>query len=89
MSKSLPGGTVHPKVPEDLSQALQAHQVALATWNAATPLARNEWICLVEDAKQAKTRQRRIKRAHDQLGRGQRRPCCWQGCQHREKNGQA
>ncbi len=82
-NKKLPGGTVHSDVPDDLSVGLFAHEKALATWLDITPLARNEWICLVITAKQAETRKRRIKRAYDQLSRGQRRPCCWIGCIHR------
>ena len=44
-------------------------------------MARNEFICWVEDAKQVSTRQRRIRRTQE----GQRRPCCWPGCHHRER----
>lgn len=87
IAQRLAGGTVHANVPDDLVAALVARPAALATWNAATPLARNEWICLVSSAKKDETRARRIKRAYDQLGRGQRRPCCWEGCPHRSKNG--
>lgn len=87
MKSPLPPGTVHTKVPLDLAEALTAHPRALAAWQDITPLARNEWICLVDSAKQSQTRDRRIKRTYDQLSRGQRRPCCWIGCAHREKNG--
>ena len=38
---------------------------------------------LVEDAKQAKTRQRRIERTVEELLEGKKRPCCWVGCIHR------
>lgn len=82
----LPDGTVH-KVPADLRKALAADDPALAAWNDITPLARNEWICWVEDAKLGDTRQRRIKRTHTELVEGKRRPCCWPGCRHRTKNG--
>jgi uncharacterized protein YdeI (YjbR/CyaY-like superfamily) len=83
---TLPSGTVH-TIPKDLQKAVVTNATALTTWNSITPLARNEWICLVDSAKQDGTRERRIKRAQDQLSRGQRRPCCWTGCPHREKNG--
>ena len=83
----LAGGTVHPKVPADLETAILERPKALKTWEDITPLARNEWVCLILDAKKPETRQRRIVRAYDQLSRGQRRPCCWMGCPHREKNG--
>lgn len=81
-------GVVHP-LPEDLRAALTAHADLLAAWNDLTPLARNEYICWVEDAKQRATRQRRIDRTCEQLASGQRRPCCWPGCAHRERTGRA
>ena len=60
--------------------------VALSCWENLTPLARNEWICWVEDAKKSETRHRRIGRVCADLKEGKRRPCCWGGCPHREKN---
>ena len=82
----LPGGTVH-TMPADLRKALAPDKPALAAWNDISPLARNEWICWVEDAKRDETRQRRIERTHAELAEGKRRPCCWPGCSHRKKNG--
>ena len=74
-------------VPRDLRTALVANTVALDAWNDITPLARNEFICWVEDAKQTNTRERRIRRTREELEEGKRRPCCWPGCSHRERNG--
>lgn len=85
-SKSVSGGVVH-KLPEDLRVALLANAVALAAWEDITALARNEFICWVEDAKQEKTRERRIQRTQEELEEGMRRPCCWPGCKHRERTG--
>ncbi len=82
----LPAGTVH-VLPQDLRDALNADSAALMAWQDITALARNEWICWVEDAKRDETRQRRISRAHTELAEGKRRPCCWPGCSHRERNG--
>ncbi len=82
----LPAGVVH-ELPEDLREALVANATALAAWNDITPLARNEFICWVGDAKQAVTRERRIRRTIEELEEGQRRPCCWPGCRHRERTG--
>ena len=82
----VPGGVVH-KLPEDLRSALVAAPAALAAWKDITPLARNEFICWVEDAKQDKTRERRIRRTREELEEGQQRPCCWPGCSHRERTG--
>lgn len=85
-SQQVPGGVVH-EIPADLRQALTANATALELWNDITPLARNEFICWVEDAKQAETRERRIRRTQEELEEGKRRPCCWPGCKHRERNG--
>ena len=79
-------GTVH-ALPSDLRQALLTHKNVLPIWSDITPLARNEWICWVEGAKLVETRKRRIERVHTELAEGVRRPCCWPGCMHREKNG--
>lgn len=81
-SNSIAGGVVH-ELPDDLKQALGAWPQAKAAWQDITPLARNEFICWVEDAKQLTTRQRRITRTCQELTEGKRRPCCWIGCIHR------
>jgi hypothetical protein len=85
-SQRVPGGVVH-KLPADLRAALVTNAAALGAWKDITPLARNEFICWVEDAKQETTRQRRIRRTQEELQQGQRRPCCWPGCTHRERTG--
>jgi uncharacterized protein YdeI (YjbR/CyaY-like superfamily) len=74
------------ELPADLRKALIASLTALDAWKDITPLARNEFICWVEDAKQEMTRQRRIRRTQEELREGQRRPC-WPGCGHRERTG--
>ncbi|HQF02520.1 MAG TPA: YdeI/OmpD-associated family protein [Phycicoccus sp.] len=86
MATTIPGGTVH-KLPTHLRTELNSATGALAAWRDITPLARNEFICWVEDAKQDKTRERRIRRTREELEEGQRRPCCWPGCSHRERTG--
>jgi uncharacterized protein YdeI (YjbR/CyaY-like superfamily) len=83
---TVPGGVVH-ELPRDLRDALRANAPALEAWRDITPLARNEFICWVEDAKQAGTRERRIRRTQEELEEGMRRPCCWPGCSHRERTG--
>ena len=85
-SHTVPGGVVH-GLPADLREELLANATALDAWNDITPLARNEFICWVEDAKQETTRARRIRRTKEELEEGQRRPCCWPGCKHRERTG--
>ena len=85
-SKGIPGGVVH-EMPADLRAALRANTAALDAWRDITPLARNEFICWVTDAKQQATRERRIRRTQEELEEGKRRPCCWPGCKHRQRTG--
>ncbi|MBL3556926.1 MULTISPECIES: YdeI/OmpD-associated family protein [Marinobacter] len=66
-----------PEVPPDLVDALQASPVALATWEATTPIARLDWIHWITSAKQPKTRTKRINDACDMLGSGKKRVCCF------------
>lgn len=82
MSETLAEGTVH-IVADDMRAALEADAGTRALWQSLTPLGRNEFICWVEDAKQAKTREKRIGRTVEELQEGKRRPCCWAGCIHR------
>lgn len=82
MTGAFPQGTVH-VAGEDLETAVRSSLELLALWSGLTPLGRNEFICWVEDAKQAKTRQRRIERTCEELLEGKKRPCCWAGCIHR------
>lgn len=82
VKKALSGGTVH-ALPADLRKALLADKKVHALWQDITPLARNEYICWVENCKMVDTRKRRIKRTCEELLEGKRRPCCWVGCIHR------
>jgi hypothetical protein len=81
--KVIDDGTAH-KLPADLRKAILYDDKVLDLWQDITPLARNEFICWVEDAKQQKTRQKRINRTCEELLEGKRRPCCWVGCVHRQ-----
>jgi len=81
-TKQISSGTVH-QLPADLRSALLADTKVLALWEDITPLARNEFICWVENAKQIETRKRRVQRTCEELLEGKRRPCCWLGCVHR------
>ncbi len=82
MGTKLSGGLVH-EMPADLVNALSKTKETTSLWENLTPIARNEFICWVEDAKQEKTRMRRINRTVEELLEGQKRPCCWVGCIHR------
>jgi uncharacterized protein YdeI (YjbR/CyaY-like superfamily) len=87
-TQTVPGGVAH-ELPGDLREALVGNATALRAWGDITPLARNEFICWVEDAKRPATRERRIRRTQEELEEGMRRPCCWPGCKHRERTGRA
>jgi uncharacterized protein YdeI (YjbR/CyaY-like superfamily) len=82
MPKKISEGTVH-KMPTDLKETLVSSKGVLGLWEDITPLARNEFICWIEEAKKPETRKRRIRRTKEELLEGKRRPCCWAGCPHR------
>ncbi len=79
---NISGGLVH-EVPADLARALSQDEKTVDFWESLTPIARNEFICWIEDAKQESTRVKRVYRAVEALENGKRRPCCWPGCIHR------
>jgi hypothetical protein len=82
MSEAFLHGTVH-QAQDDLRGAVEDDPTLFDLWQKLTPLGRNEFICWVEDAKQAATRARRIQRTGEELLEGKKRPCCWAGCIHR------
>lgn len=82
MKTKISGGLVH-EVPADLVNVLTKTKNISGIWESLTPIARNEFICWVEDAKQEKTRAIRINRTVEDLVEGHKRPCCWVGCIHR------
>ena len=83
MTTKISEGTVH-ELPGDLKAAINAEPKVHTLWEDITPLARNEFICWVENAKQIETRKRRVRRTCEELLEGNRRPCCWIGCIHRK-----
>ncbi len=85
---ALSEGTVH-KLPADFKKAIVGSPKVYELWETITPLARNEWICWVEEAKKEETRKRRIQVGLSKMSSGMRRPCCWAGCLHRERTGKA
>ena len=82
LKEKLSGGLVH-EMPADLVKALGEKKKITSLWEGLTSIARNEFICWVEDAKQEETRIRRINRTVEDLLEGRKRPCCWVGCTHR------
>lgn len=85
VKRVITAGVVH-QLPEDLHQALEANTHVLKQWESFTLLARNEWICWVISPKKPETRQKRINVGIDKMAKGMRRPCCWEGCSHRQKS---
>ena len=75
-------GFVH-KTPPDVRRLISTSKSLHTVWEDITPLARNEWICWIESAKQNETRTRRMRIMSENLVAGKRRPCCWAGCTHR------
>lgn len=71
------------KIPADFQKAINSNSKTKEAWKEITPLAKNEFICWVTSAKLKETREKRIKRACEDLLNGKRRPCCWAGCKHR------
>ncbi len=87
ITQALSSGTVH-KLPQDMREAILANHKLLEMWEDITPLARNEWICWTTTVAKPETRAKHIVIMQDKmLKKGMRRPCCWSGCFHREKNG--
>lgn len=85
LKQAISTGVAH-DVPDDLYEALVSDESALERWEDLTPLARNEWICWVISNKKSETRRNHIDRTVTELLEGKRRPCCWMGCNHRNKN---
>ena len=48
--REIASGVVH-KVPPDLRKPLMSDAKALAAWEDISPIARNEWLCWIESAK--------------------------------------
>lgn len=71
MKPKLSGGLVH-ELPVDLAVAL-TEKGLINTWEALSAIGRNEFICWVEDAKQEKTRVKRIARATEELLEGKKK----------------
>ena len=83
MTKQKTSTSAPHKLPADLRTAIDSDSLVKKVWADITPLARNEWICLVTSAKKDETRSRRIAVGLDKMRQGMRRPCCWAGCPHR------
>lgn len=76
----------HKKAPVDFEKIISNNPKVKKTWDEITPIAKNEWICFLTSTKTEKGKEQRYARAEDQLAKGQKRPCCWPGCPHRNPN---
>lgn len=83
MTQTIPGGTAH-SLPDDVKKMLQSDAKILELWEGITPLARNEWLCWMTSGARVETRAKRIAVGKSKMQSGEQRPCCWQGCPHRE-----
>lgn len=83
MNKNIISNGVIHNVPRDLRTLILSKPALYKIWEDITPLARNEWLCWIGDAKKLETRNRRIDIMQDKFKKGERRPCCWAGCTHR------
>ena len=73
-------------LPDDMKAAIDSSTKATAVWDSLTELTKNEWVCWVTIVKKGKTRAEHIERLVQDLSSGERRPCCWPGCPHRNPN---
>ncbi|MEY2986340.1 MAG: hypothetical protein RJB24_569 [Candidatus Parcubacteria bacterium] len=80
-------GILHP-ITEDISQALEDNSIILDKWNQLTPIQRNEWICWITIVKKSETRLNHIQRMLEEIQTGNKTPCCWPGCPHRNPKAQ-
>jgi hypothetical protein len=78
----LADGVVH-RLPSDMQKAILKDKKMHAMWDDITPLARNEWICWTISCAKAETREKHLRVMQDKMHKGERRPCCWVGCTHR------
>ncbi len=63
--------------PADLRKALAASPKAEAAWEDLTPISRRDYTMWINGAKQAETREKRIRRTCESIADGKRRPCCY------------
>lgn len=74
--------TAYHDITEELKAELEKENL-VEYWNSLTDIQRNEWVCWTTMAKQESTREKRLKRAIEEMQEGDKTPCCWPGCPHR------
>jgi hypothetical protein len=68
---------LEPELPGDVAKALKASPAASEIWDSTTTIARIDWIHWITSAKQATTRDKRIRDACEMLADGKKRVCCF------------
>lgn len=68
---------INPEVPADMKKALASDKKIYELWNDITPMARWDWIRWVRAVKTEETRKKHIEVMLSKLGKGMRRPCCF------------
>lgn len=68
---------INPEVPLDMKRALIVNKEIHKLWNDITPLARWDWVRWVRAVKTQETRKKHIEIMISKLGKGMRRPCCF------------
>ena len=68
---------INPEVPQDMKKAIVADKKIHMLWNDITPMARWDWVRWVRAVKTEETRKKHIDVMMSKLGRGMRRPCCF------------
>jgi uncharacterized protein YdeI (YjbR/CyaY-like superfamily) len=88
MNKTITNSRTPHRISKDIKFVLESNNDVLEIWNKLTPLARNEWICWINNVKKEETKVKHLKRFCEDLRGGKRRPCCWPGCPHSNPNTQ-
>lgn len=68
---------IEPQVPQDMEKALTTSTEIYSLWNDITPMARWDWVRWVRAVKTSETRKKHIDIMISKLGKGMRRPCCF------------
>lgn len=68
---------IKPEVPPDMKKVIVANKDIHRLWNDLTPLSQWDWVRWVRAVKTEETRKKHIDVMLSKLGKGMRRPCCF------------
>lgn len=68
---------INPEVPSDMKKAIVENKEIHKLWNDITPIARWDWVRWVRAVKTEETRKKHVEVMLSKLGKGMRRPCCF------------